>query len=243
MRLHSNAIDTAAGGLQLAHQTDCALTLRRVVHSVVVVVEFAVRVSLVSELERHLDIIGADNAVELRRTQLTVVEKCLIHNVPALDFAFVARHHSGNVLLHTADKFLFCNLLAQIVLKEPVRQLRVPNKAMARNSLTVALRQLDKSIGIAPVVKVLFGVNLLRFHTVFRHKRAELVANDTLDFRVIAFHLTDIDRRTQQKLAVKCLTHSGFAVVGAVALRRKVALLIAGIVTAANKSRRNSRNR
>ena len=98
--LHSYRIDPDTACLEVLDKADDGGALARLVHVVVVVVEFYIRVSLMGTLESPWDEFFSEYLVELAVTVTAVFEDGFVHDIPSVNLALVACDNGGDMLFH-----------------------------------------------------------------------------------------------------------------------------------------------
>ena len=93
----------------------------------------------------------------------------LVANIPSVNLASpLSTFFSNVVLYHTSE----CGGTADR--GDPTRQLRVPDKVMATDDLSIGLCKCDKGITAGKVEDILTGFDGIPFHAVFRRELVEL---------------------------------------------------------------------
>ena len=145
-------------------------------------------------LEGFYQIVLADNVQPLRFAQRAVLIESFVDNVPAADFAFVARDHGGDVFLHALKECVAGEWRAFFVLEDPAGHLAVPYQVVAHDEHLVLLPEGHVLVGGSEIIAVHTRMNHFPLHDVFGTDGVELRGDDSGGARIFLFELALIER-------------------------------------------------
>ncbi len=148
-----------SGGLELFDQFHRAIPLGWVLHRIIVVVEFRLRVGLVSEFEGFGEVVFADNLQPGRLAQSAVFVQRLIDHIPPTDPALVSSHHGLYVIAHALEQGVAVQWLALVILEHPSRHLVVPHQRVANDEHVVLLAERHVAIRRVESIGIGAGMN------------------------------------------------------------------------------------
>ena len=139
--LVSNYGDRNAGRLQPLHNRDCALALGWSFEVVVVVIQLDLGVRFVGILKRLDDVVFSDNLHPKRLTESSVLIQRFVHDIPTVDFSFVAAHHCLYVVVKALEQGIAGERISLFILEYPAGRLRMPAEIVADDEHMILQRR------------------------------------------------------------------------------------------------------
>ena len=210
VRLHTHAIHTATLLAQALYQCHDSITLGRLVHRIIVVVKFTVRIRLLCRLECDFEELFSYYIIIRRVTERTIIFDSLIHHIPRLHTSLVASNHRADMVLHAFNQGFFIYWISILIRENPLRSLRMPNKTMSIASLLVLLAQIDEFIGKFEVPNTFFRRDHLTLHAVLSHQAIELSLDEVSQLLIRGVDLPLIHCGANEELVLEGFTQSLF---------------------------------
>ena len=158
MALHAHGINADALRLEPPDQPAYGIALCGVGQRIVVVIQLCARVGLMGCTEGNLDEILANDAIERRLAERTVILYGLVNHIPAAHLALEVANHLLYVSPHAPYEHVAGYCPPGLVFEKPPRNLRMPHKAVACQRLVVVAGKSDKAVGRAKIKLALTGL-------------------------------------------------------------------------------------
>ena len=149
-----------SGSLEFLDQLHRAVPLGRILHRIIVVVEFRLGVGFVGEFEGLDEVVLADDLEPGRLAQRAVFVQRLIDHIPASDPALVSAHDGLYVIVHALEQGVAVQWLALVILEDPSRHLVVPHQRVSNDEHVVLLA--ERHVAIRRVEGIGIGTRMDR---------------------------------------------------------------------------------
>ena len=95
------------------------------------------------KLKRLFNVVGADDLVPKRLAQGAIIVERFVDDVPAVDFSLVTADDRVDVVLHPRQQSIAVEEIALVVVKNPGRNLAVPDEIVSHDEHVVLLTKGD----------------------------------------------------------------------------------------------------
>jgi len=190
--LHPDTVNAKPFFVKFIHQTDHRLTVLRLPHIIVIVVQFGTGVGLVGKLKCPRDIVRPDDLQPFALPQISVAADGLVDYIPRMNPPLVAADDGINMFFHAPQQQLAIRRTAVRFFKHPRRRLTMPHQRMAHQKHLVLFAELHKTISGLKGIYLRLGMNAFPFQNVFRRNRIKVLENQSRLSRGLLINLVRI---------------------------------------------------
>ena len=125
-----------------------------------------------------------------------------------MNAALVAGHYCCDVVLHALLEHLRGHIFTILIIRKPLRKLRVPYEAVTDDEHVVCFTEFHELVSKLEIPYIFFRVNLHALHAVLRHDGIEVLLHDLDSCGVPTSDLGLVKRRSDVELALESVLYA-----------------------------------